>query len=116
MLEEKTSDGIMFKKAGKKTLKAQIDTGNDAIKYFKSKNITKMNDLIKVASVWVAEEIALKKRDYRGKNEPRWKRRIQGDIKKLRQDVNFLTRDLKGDLGSKRKQKMKEKYMKEKYI
>ena len=75
-----------------------------------------MNDLIKVASVWVAEEITLKKRDYRGKNEPRWKRRIQGDIKKLRQDVNFLTRDLKGDLGSKRKQKMKEKYMKEKYI
>ena len=41
----------------------------------------------------------MKKRDYRGKNEPRWKRRIEGDIKKLGQDVNLLTRDLKRELG-----------------
>ena len=54
----------------------------------------------------------LKKRDYKEKNEPRWKRRIEGDIKKLRQDVNLLTRDLKGKLGSKKKQKMKELYEK----
>ena len=47
----------------------------------------------------------LKKRDYKEKNEPRWKRRIEGDIKKLRQDVNLLIRDLKGELGSKKKQK-----------
>ena len=39
-----------------------------------------------------------------------WKQRIEGDIKKLRQDVNLLTRDLKGVLGSKKKQKMKELY------
>ena len=54
----------------------------------------------------------MKKRDYRKKNEPRWKRRIEGDIKKLRQDVNLLTRDLKGELGSKKKQEMKELYEK----
>ena len=50
----------------------------------------------------------LKKRDYKEKNERRWKRRIEGDIKKLRQDVNLLIRlirDLKGELGSKKKQK-----------
>ena len=84
------------------------DTVNDAIKYFKSKIITETNDLIKAANVWVAEQIGLKKRDYREKNKPRWKCRIEGDIRKLRQDINLLTRDLKEELGSKKKQKMKE--------
>ena len=53
----------------------------------------------------VAEQIELKKRDYREKNEPRWKRRIEGDLKKMRQDANLLTRDLKGELGSKKRKK-----------
>ena len=61
MLEGKTSDGIMFKKVDKNTLKVQPDRVNEAIKYFKSKNITEMNDLIKAANVWVAEQIGLKK-------------------------------------------------------
>ena len=67
MLEGKTSDGIMFKKVNKKKLKVQSDRVNDAIKYFKSKNITETNDLTKAASLWVAEQIGLKKRDYREK-------------------------------------------------
>ena len=67
MLERKTSDGIMFKKVDKKALKVQADRVNEAIKYFKSKNITETNDLIKATSVWVAEQIGLKKRDYREK-------------------------------------------------
>ena len=103
----------MFKKVDKKTLEVQTDRVNDAIKYFKSKTITETNDLIKAASVWVAEQTGLKKRDYREKNEPRWKRRNEEDIKKLRQDVSLLTRDLKGEMGSNKKQKMKglfEKY------
>ena len=33
----------------------------------KAKSITETNDLIKAASVWVAEQIGLKKRDYREK-------------------------------------------------
>ena len=112
MLEGKTSDGIMFKKVDKKTLKVQTDRVNDAIKYFKSKNITETDDFIKAVSVWVAEQIGLKKRDYREKNEPRWKRRIEGEIKKLRQDLHLLTRDLKAELGSKKKQKTKKLYEK----
>ena len=111
-LEGKTSDGIMFKKVDKKTLKVQTDRVNEAIEYFKSKNITEANDLIKAASVWVAEQTGLKKRDYREKSGPRWKRRIEGDIKKLRQDVNLLTRALRGELGSMKKQKMKQLYEK----
>ena len=104
----KTSDGIMFKKVDKKRLKIQRE-----VRYFESKNITETNNLIKVASVWVAEQIGLKKRDYRKTNEPGWKRRIKGDIKQLRQDVNMLRRDLKGELRSKKKkQKMKELYEK----
>ena len=99
----------MFKNVDKNTLKIQTDRVNEAIRYFKSKNITDTNDLIKAASVWVAEQIGLKKRDYREKIDPRWKRRIEGDIKKLRQDVNLLTKDLKGELGSKKKQKMTRK-------
>ena len=45
MLEGKTSDGIMFKKVGKKTLKVQTDRANEAIRYFKSKNITESFDV-----------------------------------------------------------------------
>ena len=105
MLEGKASDGIIFKKVDKKTLKVQTDRVNEAIKYFKSKNITETNDLIKAARVWLAEQIGLKKRDYREKNEPRWKRRIEGEITKLRQDVNLLTRDLKGNWDRKTNKK-----------
>ena len=84
-----------------------IPETNDVILIIK--NITETNDVIKVASAWVAEQIGLKKRDYREKSKPRWKRRNEGDIKKLRQDVNLLTRDLKGELGLKKKQKMKKR-------
>ena len=49
MLEGKTSTGIMFKKVDKKTLKVQTDRLTEAIKYFKSKNITETNDLIRAA-------------------------------------------------------------------
>ena len=40
MLEGKTSDGIIFKKVDKNTLQVQTDKVNDAIKCFKTKNIT----------------------------------------------------------------------------
>ena len=49
----------------KKTLKVQTHRVNNAIKYFKSKSITETNDLIKAAIMWVAEQIGLKKRDYK---------------------------------------------------
>ena len=103
ILEGETSDSIMFKKVNKKALKVQTDRINDAIKYFKSKRITEMNELIKAVAVRVVEQIILKKIDDRGKNKPRWKCRIEGDIKKLIQEVNLLTRDLKVELGLKKK-------------
>ena len=50
----------------------------------------------------------MKKRGYRKKNQ----NGIEGDLKKLRQDVNLLTRGLKGELGSKKKKEMKVLYKK----
>ena len=58
---------------------------------------------MQAASVWVAEQIGLKKVVHRKKNEPRWKRRIEGDIKRLKQDINFLERGSRGELGLKKK-------------
>ena len=43
---------------------------------------------------------------YRKKNEPRWKRRIEGDIKSLKQEVIFLERESKGELGLKKQGKL----------
>ena len=64
----------------------------------KSKNITETKNLIRAASVWVAELIELKKAEHRKKNERKCKRRIEGDRKRLRQEVNFLEREVKGEL------------------
>ena len=50
----------------------------------------------------------LKKAEYRKKNEPRWKCRIKRDIKRLRQEVNFLERESKGELGLKKKHTLSE--------
>ena len=89
-------------------MKVQTDRVNEAMKYLKSKSITETNNLIRAASVWVAERIGLKKAEHRKKNEPRWKRRIEEDIKRLRKEVNFLEREVKGELGLKKKRKLSE--------
>ena len=41
------------------------------------------------------------------KNEKRWKRRIEEDIKRLRQEVNFVEREVKEELTLKKKCKLK---------
>ena len=56
----------------------------------------------------MGERIGFKKAEYREKNEPRWKRRVEGDIKRLRQELNFLQRESKGELGLKKKRKLSE--------
>ena len=100
--------GIMLKKVDKKVLKVQTDRVNEAIRYLKSKSITEKNNLIRAASVCMVERTELKKAEHRKKNEPRWKRRIEGDIKRLRKEVDFLEREVKGELGLKKKRKLSE--------
>ena len=65
MKKGRTCDGIMFKKVDRKVLKVQTNRANEAIKYIKSKSITETNNLIKAASVLVADQIGLKKAEHR---------------------------------------------------
>ena len=108
MAEGRTTEGIMFKKVDRKTLRCKTEEVNGAIKFMKTSNITQTNSLIRAASVWVAEQLGLKKITFRKKNEPRWKRRIEGDIKRFKQEVNLLEREKKGELGTKKKRKLKD--------
>ena len=81
----------MFNKVDKKVLKVQTDRVIEVIKYLKSKRITETNNLIRTASVWVAEQIGLYKAEHRNKNEPRWKRRVEGDIKRQEEKRSQLS-------------------------
>ena len=65
MEEDKTGDAIMIKKVNEKVLKFQTDRVNEVAKYLKSKSITWTKNLIRAASVWVAEGIGLKKAEHR---------------------------------------------------
>ena len=81
MVKGRTSDSIMFKKLDKNIWKVQTKRVNEVIKYLKGKGNTEANNLIRAASVWVAEEIGLKKAEHRNKNEPIWKRRNEAETK-----------------------------------
>ena len=51
----------MFKKVDIKVSKFQTDRVSETIKYLKSKSITETNNLIRAASVLVAERVGMKK-------------------------------------------------------
>jgi len=70
MKEGKPTEGIMFKKVDKKMLRNAAEKVNLAIKFIDTSNITQTNDLIRAASVWVTEELGLKRITWREKNEP----------------------------------------------
>ena len=53
-------------------------------------------------------QIRWKKAEDSTRNELRWERGIEGYIKRLRKEVNFLKREVKGELGLKKKQKLSE--------
>ena len=75
------------------------------IKYPKRRSIAETSNLFRDAVVSVAEWIGLKKSENRKKNEPRWKRRIEGDIKRLLQEFKFMERESKEELEMKKKKK-----------
>ena len=54
--------------------------------------ITETNNLINAASIYVAKELGLKQTTRNQSKMPCWKRRIEGDIKKIRKGVNMLER------------------------
>ena len=83
------------------------------MKFVKTKNISETSNLINAASVWVADQMGLKKFESGRRKEPWWKRRIENDIKNLKHDIDILHRESKGELGSKRRWKLKD--LEEKY-
>ena len=111
--EKKTAEGISFKKVDKSKLKKDMDRGNQVIHQIETKNITETNELIRAATVWVAEQQRLKKTEFRAKKDPWWKRRIEDYIKRIWKDVNILERDLRGELSHKKSEKLQR--LKEKY-
>ena len=113
LTEGRDTSGISFKKVDYKRLNKIVESVNKAINYVETTTITQTNNLIKAASVWVADQIGLKPFKGGKKNVPWWKRRIEADIKQLRKDVNFLGRIKRNEVNDSRKGKVKtvmEKY------
>ena len=109
----RNADGISFKKIDMKILNQTKAKMNRAIELIETKNITQTNNLIKAAGVWVADQLGLKKYEGGKKKDPRWKRRIEGDIKHLKKDINILERVKKDQVGARKEGKAKmivEKY------
>ena len=112
-VEKKTAEGISFKKVDKNKLKKEMNRVNQVIRHIETKDITETIELIKAATVWVTEQLGLKKTEFRAKKDPWWKRRIEDDIKRIRNDVNILQRDVRGELSHKKSEKLQR--LKEKY-
>ena len=100
ILKKKEFNGqIDFKKVDKFKLNEITKKINNVIRHIKANNITEINNILRAASAYAAKKLGLKefKRDDK-KTDPWWKRRIQGDIKELRKDVNILERKRKDQL------------------
>ena len=94
------------KKADMNTLNRTAKV-NRVIELIETKNITQINNLIKAAGVWIADQLGLKKYESRKKKDPWWKRRIEEDIKQLKKDINILERVKKGKIGARKDSKAK---------
>ena len=106
MIEGRNTTGISFKKVDMKTLNRITTKINSVIELIQTENITQTNNLIKAAGVLVADPLGLKPYKAEKKKDPWWKRRIEGDIKQLRKDLNLLERVKKGTIGEYRNNKV----------
>ncbi|XP_063595812.1 uncharacterized protein LOC134772704 [Penaeus indicus] len=98
MAQGVTNDNIMFKKVDQKRLSEETLKVNGAIKHLVTADITQTNNLIKAASLWVAKQLGLKTVKKEKKQDPWWKRRIEGDIKNLKKDISILEREKREEL------------------
>ena len=71
--------------------------------------ITETNNLINAASIYVARELGLKQTTQKESRMPLWQRRIEGDIKRIRKDINMLERVKRGELRKREKMEQLEK-------
>ena len=59
---------------------------NTILKYIPVGNITEIRNVVQAASALVCEQLGVKERKKREEKEPYWKRRIEGDVKRLRRE------------------------------
>ena len=110
MIEGRDTSGISFKNVDIKCLNSHTARVNRVIEIIETTYITQTNNLIKAASVLVADQLGLKGGK---KKEPWWKRCIECDIKQLKKDVSFLERLRTGEVHERREGKVK--LLKQKY-
>ena len=89
-----------FRKAGRRKLNDITKKVNRVLKYVITDRSIDTNKLIKATAVYIGEQIGLKRKPVGKKSEPWLKRRIEGDIKRLRKGVNILKRYMKNELNN----------------
>ena len=99
MAQRETNDNVMLKKVDQKRLSGETLKVNGAIKHLVTADITQTNNLIKAAGLWVAKQLGLKTVKKGKKQDPWWKRRIEGDMKNLKKDISILEREKRGETG-----------------
>ena len=73
LVDGRDTAGILFKKFDMNTLNRTTAWVNRVTELIETKNITKTNNLIKDAGVWVADQLGLKKSESEKKKDPWWK-------------------------------------------
>ena len=93
-----------FKKVDRRKLN-HITKKVDCVLYVITDSTSDTNKLIKAAAVHIGEQMGFKRKPVGKKSEPWWKRRIEGDIKRLKKDVSILERYMKNELNNTNKYK-----------
>ena len=77
-------------KSLKLELRSETAKVNGVLKHIEKKNITETRDLLKAAAVVICERLGVKDTTATRGERPRWMRRIEGDISRLRKDLSRL--------------------------
>ena len=102
---------VNFKKANQHQLEEITNRVNKVIDKIPTRTITEMNNLINAASIYVAKELGLKQTTWKQGKMPWWQRRIEGDIKRIRKDINMLESIKRGELRKRGKiEQLEKKY------
>ena len=98
-----------MKKANQRQVEEISNMIKKVIDKIPTRTITKTNNLINAASICVAKEVGLKQTTKKQSKMPWWQRRIEGDIKRIRKDINMLERVKRSELRKRGKMEQLEK-------
>ena len=103
------NNSVNFKKAHQRQVEEITNRINKVIDKIPPRTITETNNLINAASMFVAKELGLKQTTQKQSKMPWWQRRIEGDIKRIRKDINLLEKEKRGELMKSGKMEQLEK-------